>query len=211
VAERNTGEVLRRVREILSTCQLGLRDLTGEDPARRIPGLYNVVVFGRATTIAVQNLRNIEDEFEEWYEPHQKAMEDDPLMKYFSRLRNTILKEGGATVSSSLYIEHLDTADLAPLMENPPPGAKSFFIGDNVGGSGWEIELGDGSTAKYYVQLPESVLMSAQLNFPDPPTEHKGHPVEDTSVENLASLYVDFLVDFVKEAESRFGEPTSSS
>jgi hypothetical protein len=182
-----------------------LRDLTGEDPARRIPGLYNVVVFGRAITFTVQNLRHIEDGFDDWYTPRRKQMEDDPLMKYFSLLRNEIEKEGGASLKTSLHIEYLNTADLAPLMQNPPPGAKNFFIGDNVGGNGWEIELDDGSTEKYYVQLPESARMSAQLHFPDPPTEHRGQQIKDTSVENLARLYVGFLASLVKEAESEFG------
>lgn len=204
-SQQTTEHVLDRTAEILATCQLGLRDFLGDDPTRRIPGLYNVVVFGRATTIALQNLRHLEDGFDLWYAPLAAAMAHDSLMVYFNRLRNSILKEGGAQLSTSLHIDYLNTSDLAPLIQNPPPGAKSFFIGDNVGGSGWEIELTDGSTEKYYVQLPESVRMSAQLNLPDPPTEHHGQKLKDTSLENLARLYVGFLADLIKEAKSKFG------
>lgn len=37
---------------------------------------------------------------------------------------------------SSMYVEHLDTRELQPLMEHPPPGVRSFFMGDQLGGSG---------------------------------------------------------------------------
>lgn len=203
---RDTAEVLRRTRETLATCQQGLADLVGDDPARRMTGLRNVAVFGRSVTLVLQNLRHIEDGFEEWYAHPVEAMKKDPLMRYFVRVRNEVLKEGGPTTTSSIHIEHLNTADLAPLMQNPPPGAKAFFVGDTVGGSGWEIEFPDGSTEKYYVQLPESVRIESELYFPDPPTEHEGIPLDDTSVENLARLYVQVLTSLVEEAERAFGQ-----
>jgi len=38
-----------------------------------------------------------------------------------------------------------------------PPGATSFFIGDELGGTGWEVSQPDGSTEKYYIDLPEEI------------------------------------------------------
>ena len=61
---------------------------------------------------------------------------------------------------------------------NPPEGANGFFIGDNLGGSGWEVYLPDGSTEKYYVAMLDEIQSQIQVNlhFPDPPKRHDGQP-----------------------------------
>lgn len=57
-------------------------------------------------------------------------------------------------------------------MQNPPPGARGFFLADEVGGSGWEIEMPDGRVEKFYVGLPESLKITTWFEFPDAPREH---------------------------------------
>lgn len=47
-------------------------------------------------------------------------------------------------------------------MQNPPPGAKDFYLTDELGGSSWEVELPDGSTTKYYAQLPDGIQCGSQ-------------------------------------------------
>jgi hypothetical protein len=203
---RDAADVLAQTKEILATARQGLSDLLGGDPTRRTPGIRNVAVFGRSVTFVLQNLRAVDhDAFDLWYEQKQSAMRIDPLLVYFKDLRNQILKQGGPTATSNTHIEHMNTDDLAPLMANRPPGAKGFFIGDQLGGSGWEIELPDGATEKYYVDLPDSVKATTSLHFPDPPTEHLGAPIADTSLENLAQLYIAYLSSLVEEAEANFG------
>ena len=49
--------------------------------------------------------------------------------------------EGGPEPGSHVRIKHLNSNDFAVLMKNPPPGAHGFFIGDQLGGSGWEIAI----------------------------------------------------------------------
>jgi hypothetical protein len=205
--KRDTRDVLQKVRETLATTKQGLGDLVGNDATRRVTGLRNVAVFGRAVTSVLQTLRNIDrDAFNEWYDPRVEEMRRDPLLRYFYKLRTEILKEGGPQVGHHTHVEYLDTADLAPLMQNPPPGAQSFFMIDEIGGSGWHVELPDGSVEKYYVQLPEAVRMQVRLHFPDPPTDHLGEPIADTSVENLSRLYVAYLDQLVSDADHHFGE-----
>lgn len=204
---REAADVLGKAKEILETARQGLDDLLGDDPTRRMLGIRNVAVFGRSVTFVLQNLRSVDaDAFNRWYAPKQEAMRADPLLKYFVSLRNEILKEGGPTATSSLYIEHMNTSDLAPLMAHPPPGAKGFFVGDVLGGSGWEVELPDGSLEKYYVQLPGAVKMQSWLHFPDPPEQHLGEPLADTSLQNLGRLYIAYLSSLVDEAESEFAQ-----
>jgi hypothetical protein len=203
---RDAQDILRNAGECLQTAAIGLEDLTGSDPKRRLIGLRNLVVFGRSITFILQTLRRVDrDRFNGWYAPFKKEMRDDALMKYFAELRNTILKVGGPKTTQAMYVEHLDFRDLQPLMENPPPGAKRFFIGDQLGGSGWEIELPDGSIEKYYVELPIAVRMETTFHFPDPPSQHLGQGIGDTSVPSLARRYLEYLSRFVKDAEREFG------
>ena len=138
--------------------------------------------------------------------PHQEAMRGDPLLKYFYDLRSEILKEGTLKAAPSMYVEHLVIGDLMqPLMEDRPTGATGWFVGDRLGGSGWEVELPDGTTEKYYVALPDTLSISFEFHFENPPTEHKGEPLLDTSVEALAQNYIAYLKGLVNEAGERFG------
>jgi hypothetical protein len=191
---------------MLATAQRGLSDLVGADPEQRPMGIYNVAVFGRSVTLVLQNLRTLDRQgFNAWYAPFEAEMAKDPLLAFFKKLRNEILKEGPPTVGTSMYIEHLDGRNMARLTANPPPGARGFFIGDQLGGSGWEVEMPDGSLAKYYVKLPSDIRIQMSLHLPDPPAEHVGKPVPDTSIETLSRLYVAYLSDLVEQAERHFG------
>jgi hypothetical protein len=89
-------------------------------------------------------------------------------------------------------------------MQNPPPGARGFFLADEVGGSGWEIEMPDGRVEKFYVGLPESLKITTWFEFPDAPREHLGEPITDRSVSNLAHLYIRYLTRLVADAETEF-------
>lgn len=185
---------------------LGLADLNGPDPKRRLPGLWNAITFGRNVTFVVQNLRTIDAAaLDAWYEPRREAMQADLLMQYFNKLRSVIEKEGGPETGSSLYIASLNSADLAPLMSHPPLGARSFFIGDQLGGNGWEVEMPDGSIDHYYVALPNSIELSWSMTLPDPPTTHLGQPVEDPSAQHLCTLFLAYIGRFLAEAEAHFG------
>ena len=92
------------------------------------------------------------------------------------------------------------------MMQNPPPGAKGFFIGDQLGGSGWEVELPDGTVAKYYVTVPDHLQDNIRIrfHFRDAPRTHGGQVLQDTSVERLAQLYIEYLRNIVAEARAQF-------
>jgi hypothetical protein len=88
-----------------------------------------------------------------------------------------------------MYVEHLDSGEIQALTADPPPAANAFLIDDQLGESGWEVELPDASTAKYYVQLPESMRVRISLHLPDPPAEDAGRPPTDTSNTTLCRRY----------------------
>ncbi len=164
-------------------------------------GLRNLIAFGRSVTFVLQNLRSITPEFDPWYNAVQEEMKADPLMQYFVLARNELEKQGRLSVGISAAIKSFSTNDIAKF--GPPPrGAKGFFIGDQLGGSGWEVELGDGTTAKYYVELPSSVGEVTQqfTNLPqDLSPELKGQSVSD-----LSKLYIARLRALVDDARSKF-------
>ena len=145
---RTTSDILKDAQEILATAEHGFEDLAKGPRNRKLSGLRNLIVFGRAVTNILQNLRSTEPKFDEWYERYKNEMMSDPLMKYFYNLRSEILKEGSLKVSTHTYISHLQLPHDLARFGPPPPNAKAFFIGDNLGGTGWEVQLPDGSVEK---------------------------------------------------------------
>ena len=209
--KRTAAEVLHYVGENLELVELGVADLLGDDPARRLAGFRNVAVYGHATTQTLQNLRSVDSEaFNAWYEPLRSEMRDDPLMKFFWDLRSQILKEGRTgTLTNVHQIDYFgpeNQAALKPILAHPPPGARGFFIGDQLGGNGWEIVQPDGTISKYYVQLPPEVTAGSRFSLhPDnPPTRHRGQDLADTSIQALAQHYLAYLRDLAARAKARF-------
>lgn len=173
-------------------------------PPRKLSGLRNLVVFGRAVTNVLQGLRSTEPEFDAWYARYVREMESDQLLKYFHKLRSVILKKGILKTSIRGFIRKFDFPYDLSRFGPPPPFAKSFFIGDKFGGTGWEVELPDGSKMKYYVKLP-SDIGTVSLHFPDTPSHHLGKAVSGYSIEKLSELYIAYLRKMVQEAKVRFG------
>jgi hypothetical protein len=169
-----------------------------------------LAVWGRSVTFVLQNLRSAvrEEVFDEWYAPYQQEMREDDLMRYFKELRNEVEKQGTlGGVGVAVDITSLSSADLQTLTQHRPPGARGFFIGDQHGGSGWEVELPDGTIENYYVTLTDELNARIQARFfaQDPSTEHRGEQLTDTSVEALADHYVTYLGRLVDAAKQRFG------
>ena len=197
------GNILKRAEEILQTSRHGYEDLCGQNKGRRFTGLRNCIVFGRSVTFVLQNLKSVvgEETFEKWYEPKQNEMKADPLMRFFVDARNEILKQGKLNVCTSAHINNFSTSDMEKF-GTPPPGAKSFFIGDQAGGTGWEIELPDGSKEKFYVELPASIGEVKQ-HFADLP-EAKDPKLKGKSVEELCGLYLSRLEAILDDARKSF-------
>ena len=194
--------VIIKAEETLQTARYGFDDLTSGNYQRRFAGIRNLVVFGRSVTFVLQNLKTPVGEaaFNEWYGPIQEQMKGDVLMKYFVTLRNEILKQGKLPVSTSASIS-MNSGDMAKL-GTPPPGAKSFFIGDQAGGSGWEIELPDGSKEKYYVEIPES-MAKVQQHFSELPVPGDDE-LKKKSIEELCEYYLENLEAVLDSARKCF-------
>ncbi len=200
--KKTTPEILQRALETLHTAQLGLTGLQSPDPRVRIAGVRNVIVFGRAVTNVLQNLRSTEDSFEDWYKPQVAAMESQPLMKYLYKVCTEILKEGSVPVASGVLLNGNPMELLRKF--KAPRGAKSFFIGDRIGGSGWEVETDAGVVEKFYVELPSDLpgfKADVTVYFPEAPAELARMPIEA-----VCQQYIERLTAIVNKAHARFSK-----
>jgi hypothetical protein len=203
--KRTTRQILEDAQRNMDTAEIGYKTFVSGSPATRISGLMNLTVFGVSVTSVLQNLRHIELKFEQWYGKYRVEMISDPLMKYFWNLRSEILKEGKLKVGASAVINFFGPVDVARLPP-PPPNAKvkGFFMSDNLGGSGYEIQQADGSVEKYYVNMPSDII-TTRLHFPNPPRCHLGKELTDCSIEALSRLYLNYLQKMIDAAKAKFG------
>jgi hypothetical protein len=208
---RTTEDVFRNTRAMLEIARLGVDDLAGSDPLRKPIGILVATVFGRSVTYALQGMNGRSETFPTWYARKQAEMRADPLLRYFHELRNRILKaEGPPAFSTVLELDDERDPDKLRYLK-PPPGGTSYYVGPGLPGgqSGWRIDGPEGSPETFYVWLSEPG-QEPGLHFPDPPTEHQGEAIADTSLENLARLYIDYLSALVEEAEAMFSQPDPS-
>ena len=180
-----------------------LIDLKEPGNSRRLSAFWNIVTYGRMVTFHMQNLLRGVKGFEEWYSVKQKEMAGDELLEFFKKLRNRIEKEKLVRPSNVTYISHLEFPKDLNRFGPPPPRANGFFIGDKYGGSGWYVEGPNGKRFKIYVNLP-SDMGSTWMTLENIPHKHKGMEIDDSSLESICTLYIDYLNSIVEEAIDRF-------
>lgn len=198
--QKTIEDILNRAEETLYTANLGLELARGKNPKSRMAGIRNVIVFGRAVTNILQNIRSIEPKFDEWYQPNVKEMEEDHLMKFFYKARTEILKEGSVAVTSSMNFTG-NPMDIILLFKLPPQ-AKGFFISDTLGGSGWEVETEEGTTEKYYVEIPDNdtrFQIDISIHLAEAPEQFRQVPAAD-----LCERYLGYLSKLTDAAKTHF-------
>jgi hypothetical protein len=207
MAPRDKARIVANTREMLAMAEHGYAEAIGADPRRRRPGLMNLFTYGRSVTLAMQTMKHTDPDFDAWYA--QAAQ--DPLMNYFNKIRTDVTHEGELATSNYTVIgEHgeVNMGDLMrTMMRDAPPNTAGVFLGDNLGGNGWMVEMPDGTTEKVYFDLPEGADARSELLLVDPPTQHDGQPIGDTSIANIGVLYLGTLREIVSEFETRFQEP----
>lgn len=194
--EPTVDDILRAARQMLEFAQLGARDFRdGGD--RRMSGMYNAVTQGRSVTFVLQKLTGREPRFNAWYAKVQSSLKEDPVSRWFTQLRNQIVKEGThGDDGMTTYISHFDSRTVAALARFAPAGATDYFIGDPQGRSGWNVTLRDGSQTQVFFDLPESVGWSKMTI--------DGAP-DDRPFEELLTAWLGSLDSHVTDAEQRFG------
>jgi len=75
-------------------------------------------------------------------------------MKLFEQLLAEIRKREAAGVDSKARVVGFNYPADVPKLGKRPAHARELFIGDELGGVGWEVELIPGVVEKYYAILP---------------------------------------------------------
>jgi hypothetical protein len=146
-------EYLHRTREVLDTAFQGYFVLK-DHASRRTAGFRNVVVFGAHVRRVLESLPSDGGEFDKWYKPIRKEFKASVLMKLFEQLLAEIRKREAAGVDSKARVVGFNYPADVPKLGKRPANARELFMGDDLGGVGWEVELMPGVIEKYYAILP---------------------------------------------------------
>jgi hypothetical protein len=191
------AQAIQAAEERLESALFGLDDMKTRKE-RFQSGFRNAVVFGRMVTFSLQTMRNEVPRFNAWYDPKKEEMKADPLIRFFNTMRTEIEKEAKRQIGVSTYI-HSWNAGTAARLGPAPPGAHSFFMGDpDNGGSGWMLTNSDGSTEKYYTEIPPEIG-EVKVLLLDAPKEFEGVPAE-----KLLERYLGYMSELLSEAKRQF-------
>jgi hypothetical protein len=146
-------EYLQRTREALDTAFQGYFVLK-DHASRRTAGFRNVVVFGAHVRKVLETLPPDGGEFDKWYKPIRKEFKNSLLMKLFEQLLAEVRKREAAGVDSKARVVGFNYPADVPKLGKRPSHARELFMGDNLGGVGWEVEVLPGVVEKYYAILP---------------------------------------------------------
>jgi hypothetical protein len=199
-------EVLARAAIALQDAKQALDDYTGTDLNRKATGFRNLTVWTRAIPHILEGLRKIDaGRFDAWFAPYKADWTNEPLIGYFRDLRNDLLKEGRPPIGSPVVIiNHASTGDMVRQLGSRPDGATGVFVGDELGGIGWEIELPDGTIERLYVTVPEADIHArvGVIDYPPPPNTFQGRDVK--SLEEALRLYIEYMGGMIASARSAF-------
>ena len=146
-------EYLSRTRAVLDTAFQGYFVLK-DQPSRRSAGFRNVIVFGAHVRKVLETLPSDGGEFDKWYKPIRKEFKSSVLMKLFEQLLEQIRKRDAAGVDSKARVVGFNYPADVPKLGKRPANARELFMGDELGGVGWDVELLPGVVEKYYAILP---------------------------------------------------------
>ncbi|MBI2214526.1 MAG: hypothetical protein HYU52_12845 [Acidobacteria bacterium] len=191
--EKTSAELVESGEDMLQLVEQGLEWFSSDAKEKRLAGLRNVLVFGRACLLAISALRRRHPGFDDWYEQNWAGLRDDPAMKDFERVRQLVLKDarpGG--VITQLMVRSAGRGYGAP-----PKNARAFFTGDRLGGTGWEVVMPDESIEKYYVALSEAVRPRG-FGFRDEGV------AADACLDPMMEKYVAHLREMLRSAREHF-------
>ena len=188
---RVVSEILRNLSEAARLTDAAVADTRHAMAERQLGAARNVVVFGKRVLGLLHELGNADPGFADLFAQNRLAMTDDPKIQRFDLLAVEMLRER----SPQLNVTHLAIPSAGAKFGSRPPNARVFFSGDRLGGSGWELVMGDGSIEKHYLTLPADFLpKSFKLSAVAGPD----------SVQELCDEFVSHLSEMIRNARQYF-------
>jgi hypothetical protein len=171
------NEIFETALEQLELTELQLKNMENVSPKARKSAAVAAVAMARTSYHSLKKLQEAGQEAREWFKKINERLSKSEVSEWVRKTRDRMLKEADLSISSGMHIESF-SSDQIP---TPPPNAVSFFLGDEIGGSGWFVLHPDGSESKYYIDVsqtfPESNITS-WLTTTDMPGEYFGEPIE---------------------------------
>lgn len=189
----SSAELVESAEDMLRLAEEGLRWMEAGAKEKRLAGLRNVLVFGRACLLGLSALRRHHPGFDDWYEQNWAGMRNDPEMKRLEPIRQLVMRE----VKPGEVVTNLMVRSAGRGYGTPPKGARAFFTGDRLGGTGWEIVMPDGGVEKYYVVVSDEIR-PAGYGFRD-----EGTPA-DACLEPIMTKYLAHLREMLRSAKEHF-------
>lgn len=170
---------------------LALADSRHEVEERQLGAVRNVIVFGKRVLLLLRDLAVADPGFADLFSQNRLAMTEAPQIQRFDRLAIEFLRERAPLLDAT----HLAIPSAGMKFGSRPENARVFFSGDRLGGSGWEVMMGDGSIEKHYLTLPPEILPAG---FELSSTSKPG------SVQDLCAEFVGHLREMVRNAREYF-------
>lgn len=140
-----TKAFLQHARDALDTAFQGYT-VVKDHPARRTAGFRNVVVFGAHVRKALEDLPPLK--------PKVKEFRNSVVARLFSQLSDEIRKREAQGLDTRARVVGFNYPADVPKLGKRPAHSRELFMGDELGGVGWEVEVLPGVVEKYYAILP---------------------------------------------------------
>jgi hypothetical protein len=149
-----TKEFLQRTREALDTAFQGYFVVKDQPMARHMAGFRNVIVFGDLVRTVLESLPSDGGAFDKYIRPLRKELKASLVARLFAELLVEIRKRERNGFNSKARVVGFNYPADVPKLGKRPAHARELFMGDELGGVGWEVEALPGVVEKYYAILP---------------------------------------------------------
>ena len=196
-----TSEILGRSRGALANAEHGFYDMVESFYAeRQLAGLKTLATSGRQVTFILNKLKSTEPDYDDWWNPIVELIGEDPLFRFFVRLRNTVEKEGLPEVRAVLLA--VRETEVVREERVKAEDGENF---PRIEGIDRNLNPTPGVVVNFAVVSGGTHQKLSQFRLPNLPTSHLGQPLEDDTMEHLGALYLNGLSAIWQTARNKFG------
>lgn len=145
----------------------------------------------RNVTFVLQKEFNSEAAFDNWYKSKQEEMRSDELCKFFSTLRNKIIKEGINKIEGNTKISRFDSSN--DMIDRPK---NSSLV---ITGKGIFYLINKGTSKEDLIPAETTARAVTTIFIKDAPHNHLGKIIQNNNIIELSKIYYSYLKNIVEE------------
>ncbi len=200
---RTPAQILDDIGGSVQQAEYFASDVGSDRGERHLPSLVGLADAGYAVFSSLARLKNRATGFGAWYAGKKAEWESDPLLVFFTRLREQRTHEGRPP--RGRHKAEIRNLRLSPPDQTQrPPGAMAYTI-DMFGRAAWHVRGPDGVTR--LVPAPSSARADSwKASFvPDSlPESHLGQSLAGKSLAEVCDSYARYLRKLLVEANTMF-------